>query len=364
MAVDPCSAKDAAAQTRHVGRANRLEQEILCSLLQAPDREHHACEEAKKKQNAKKNVNSFRVWACVSHTRRQQTDLLIVFGTFSEDMMTTGIPFSLDDSCMQMAICNAAQNVSTVLKLPGLKEKDGGGSYLDLLEELVPGHLRHPVVSDDQAHTGLLQQTSEHVSTSHIGTQEKKSKDSVQHCKPRTEPSNSSALFPLSTAVTASSNTGKGSVTKTTKHERRQEAGRSISKRWTWLLTAELGAPEDAGDDGAVDGAVVHREDVRRRRASISAKSKTLAARHHFPPRSPAAKKRRRDERKTAATWYHSSKWFVAWAGGHQAMTALIRLVRARQSPWPWCGYIGVMTESSDGAVTERDRGASAGKPM
>jgi hypothetical protein len=140
----------------------------------------------KKKQNAKKNVNSFRVWACVSHTRRQQTDLLIVFGTFSEDMMTTGIPFSLDDSCMQMAICNAAQNVSTVLKLPGLKEKDGGGSYLDLLEELVPGHLRHPVVSDDQAHTGLLQQTSEHVSTSHIGTQEKKSKDSVQHCKPRT----------------------------------------------------------------------------------------------------------------------------------------------------------------------------------
>jgi hypothetical protein len=45
-------------------------------------------------------------------------------------------------------------------------------------------------------------------------------------------------------------------------------------------------------------------------------------------------------------------------------MTALIRLVRARQSPWPWCGYIGVMTESSDGAVTERDRGASAGKPM
>jgi folylpolyglutamate synthase/dihydropteroate synthase len=54
MAVDPCSAKDAAAQTRHVGRANRLEQEILCSLLQAPDREHHACEEAKKNKMQKK----------------------------------------------------------------------------------------------------------------------------------------------------------------------------------------------------------------------------------------------------------------------------------------------------------------------
>jgi hypothetical protein len=30
-------------------------------------------------------------------------------------------------------------------------------THLDLLEELVPSHLRHPVISDDHAHIGLLQ---------------------------------------------------------------------------------------------------------------------------------------------------------------------------------------------------------------
>jgi hypothetical protein len=48
-AVDPSSAKDAAAQTRHIGRADGLEQEILCPLLQAPGREHHAGQEAENK---------------------------------------------------------------------------------------------------------------------------------------------------------------------------------------------------------------------------------------------------------------------------------------------------------------------------
>jgi len=41
-------------------------------------------------------------------------------------------------------------------------------THLDLLEELVPGHLRHPVVSDDHAHVGLLK-TQQHVTSSSHG---------------------------------------------------------------------------------------------------------------------------------------------------------------------------------------------------
>jgi hypothetical protein len=36
----------------------------------------------------------------------------------------------------------------------------------------------------------------------------------------------------------------------------------------TESLTAETRAPEDGGDDGAVDRAVIHRKDVRRPRAT------------------------------------------------------------------------------------------------
>lgn len=37
--VGACSPEDAAAQARHVGRADGLEQEILGAFLQAPDAE-------------------------------------------------------------------------------------------------------------------------------------------------------------------------------------------------------------------------------------------------------------------------------------------------------------------------------------
>lgn len=39
-------------------------------------------------------MNGFSAWA-------YDANLLILVGTFSEDMITTGISFSLDDSCMQ-----------------------------------------------------------------------------------------------------------------------------------------------------------------------------------------------------------------------------------------------------------------------
>jgi hypothetical protein len=41
--------------------------------------------------------NDERRGICVYEVR---TNLLILVGTFSEDMITTGISFSLDDSCM------------------------------------------------------------------------------------------------------------------------------------------------------------------------------------------------------------------------------------------------------------------------
>ena len=37
---------------------------------------------------------------CLHYTMDNTTNLLILVGTFSEDMITTGIPFSLDDSCI------------------------------------------------------------------------------------------------------------------------------------------------------------------------------------------------------------------------------------------------------------------------
>jgi hypothetical protein len=46
-----CSAEHTAAQARHVGRADGLEQEILGSFLQAPD-ENHSCQEAEEKKTA------------------------------------------------------------------------------------------------------------------------------------------------------------------------------------------------------------------------------------------------------------------------------------------------------------------------
>lgn len=44
-------------------------------------------------------------WLMQGHVcARQDPNRLILVGTFSEDMMTTGISFSLDDSCMRKAI--------------------------------------------------------------------------------------------------------------------------------------------------------------------------------------------------------------------------------------------------------------------
>ena len=38
------------------------------------------------------------------------TNLLILVGTFSEDMITTGISFSLDDSCMHTNLIHQLQS--------------------------------------------------------------------------------------------------------------------------------------------------------------------------------------------------------------------------------------------------------------
>jgi hypothetical protein len=90
--LPPCSPQDAAAQARHVGRADGLQQEILGAFLQAPA-------ECMRKHVEKQKICSITMneEVCVYEVR---TNLLILVGTFSEDMITTGISFSLDDSCM------------------------------------------------------------------------------------------------------------------------------------------------------------------------------------------------------------------------------------------------------------------------
>jgi 2'-5' RNA ligase len=83
-------------------------------------------------------------------------------------MITTGICFSLDDSCkifclkIKLDIYNACrssfgqkrrENIATVR--PELERKTLS-THLDLLQELVSRHLRHPVVRDYHAHVVLL----------------------------------------------------------------------------------------------------------------------------------------------------------------------------------------------------------------
>lgn len=80
----------------------------------------------------------------------------------------------------------------------------------------------------------------------------------------RTEPSSSRALFPLSTAVTAPEKRPK-------QHFQQQQPQTEQKTKLICInhtCTTKPGAPEDAGDDGAVDRAVVHGEDVRRRPAA------------------------------------------------------------------------------------------------
>lgn len=81
----------------------------------------------------------------------------------------------------------------------------------------------------------------------------------------RTEPSSSRALFPLSTAVTAPEKRPKQ------QHFQQQQPQTEQKTKVICInhtCTTKPGAPEDAGDDGAVDRAVVHGEDVRRRPAA------------------------------------------------------------------------------------------------
>jgi hypothetical protein len=72
---------------------------------------------------------------------------LILAGTFSEDMITTGMSFKEDDPWTEGRVC---------LWMPKQKERIQK-SHLDPLEQVVAGHARHAVVSDDQVHIDLLQ---------------------------------------------------------------------------------------------------------------------------------------------------------------------------------------------------------------
>lgn len=109
--------------------------------------------------------NDERRGICVYEVR---TNLLILVGTFSEDMITTGISFSLDDSCMHES---HSVGISSIILLASCyqarvkgkeRERKKWCAYLDLLEELVSSHLGHPVVGNDHAHVGLLKQIKRH----------------------------------------------------------------------------------------------------------------------------------------------------------------------------------------------------------
>jgi hypothetical protein len=86
-------------------------------------------------------------------------------------------------------------------------------SYLDLPEEIVASHLRHPVVRDDHAHIRLLNPKKtagnnvqrKKPDWSHFVLPVTESTNVGRVIRTEPEPSISSALFPLSTAVTASS---------------------------------------------------------------------------------------------------------------------------------------------------------------
>ena len=97
------SAEDAAAEARHIGWLDGLQQEILGSLLQAPDGAE-TCQRAGKRtacmllELLPLNRKEYGMHGRPCHG--MDTDLLILVGTFSEDMITTGISLSLDDPCM------------------------------------------------------------------------------------------------------------------------------------------------------------------------------------------------------------------------------------------------------------------------
>lgn len=80
---------------------------------------------------------------------------MILFGTFSDDTITTGISLSSLDSWW-LIIDGKWTSFSTCFDCEFCVNLTTRNSYLDSSEEFVARHLRHPVIRDDQTHLVLL----------------------------------------------------------------------------------------------------------------------------------------------------------------------------------------------------------------
>lgn len=137
-------------------------------------------------------------------------------------MITTGICFSLDDSCKidDLPLVNeiSIESILGEKRLPSIGNSyiPAINTYLDLLQEFVSRHLRHPVIRNYHAHVGLLQfipaptQNADQETWTPILHMQKKAERLQRRTSAQretegmhTNPNSSSALFPLSTAVTA-----------------------------------------------------------------------------------------------------------------------------------------------------------------